>query len=126
MVKFATGKLNSIPFFLKWVIFYLYNFVLEKAYISLKHNEHKLIVFERGNLLWIFNFHPNKSFADYKIGTEWTGKYSIVLNTDRKTFGGHDRIDESQPYYSQPHEWDGRKNYIQVRIINTFSYYNTK
>ncbi|CAB4433070.1 unnamed protein product [Rhizophagus irregularis] len=80
-----------------------------QAYISLKHNENKLVAFERGNLLWIFNFHPTQSFADYKIGTEWAGKYSIALNTDRKIFGGHDRIDESISYHSQPHEWDGKK-----------------
>lgn len=115
MVKFATGKLSLLFPFLIWVITYLYNFILEKAYISLKHNENKLVAFERGNLLWIFNFHPTQSFADYKIGTEWAGKYSIALNTDRKIFGGHDRIDESISYHSQPHEWDGRKNYIQVK-----------
>jgi 1,4-alpha-glucan branching enzyme len=87
-----------------------------QAYVSLKHEDDKLIVFERGNLLWIFNFHPTQSFADYKIGTEWAGKYSIALNTDSKKFGGHDRIDEGQSYYSQAHEWNGRKNYIQVYI----------
>jgi len=96
--------------------FFTYNLlnIQKKAYISLKHEEQKLITFERGNLLWIFNFHPTQSFADYKIGTEWAGKYSIVLNSDNKKFGGHDRIDESQSYYSQPQEWHGRKNHIQV------------
>ncbi|CAG8650351.1 15874_t:CDS:10 [Funneliformis caledonium] len=86
------------------------------AYISLKHEDDKLISFERGNLLWILNFHPTKSFTDYKIGTEWAGKYSIVLNSDSKKFGGHDRIDERQTYFSQPQEWNGRKNHIQVYI----------
>ena len=40
-----------------------------QAYISLKHEADKLIVFERGNLLWIFNFHPSKSFSDNRVGT---------------------------------------------------------
>uniref|UniRef100_A0A1D1Y9U8 1,4-alpha-glucan branching enzyme n=1 Tax=Anthurium amnicola TaxID=1678845 RepID=A0A1D1Y9U8_9ARAE len=87
-----------------------------QAYISLKHEENKLIVFERGNLLWIFNFHPTRSFTDYKVGTEWAGEYSVVLNTDSKKFGGHDRIDESVSYHSRSHEWDGRKDCIQVYI----------
>ena len=28
--------------------------------VSRKHDNDKVIVFERGGLLWIFNFHPNK------------------------------------------------------------------
>jgi hypothetical protein len=28
----------------------------------------KLIVVERGDLVMVFNFHPTKSFTDYKIG----------------------------------------------------------
>ncbi|CAG8726671.1 29437_t:CDS:10, partial [Racocetra persica] len=84
-----------------------------QAYISLKHEDDKLIVFERGNLLWIFNFHPTNSFTDYKIGTEWAGDYKIVINTDNERFGGHNRIDENQKYISQPQPWNERKNYIQ-------------
>lgn len=34
-----------------------------------------MIVFERGDLIWIFNFHINKSFADYRIGASIAGKY---------------------------------------------------
>jgi len=87
-----------------------------QAYISLKHEEQKVIVFERANLLWIFNFHPTNSYPDYKIGTEWAGDYQVVLNTDNPKFGGHDRIYENQRYKSQPQEWNGRKNFIQVYI----------
>lgn len=47
-----------------------------KAYVSLKHQGDKLIVFERGNLLWIFNFHPFQSFTDYRIGTHWKEELS--------------------------------------------------
>ncbi|CAG8494219.1 7431_t:CDS:10 [Ambispora gerdemannii] len=87
-----------------------------QAYISLKHEMDKIISFERGNLLWIFNFHPTKSFTDYRIGTEWAGEYHVVLNTDSKQFGGHERIDVSIPYFSTPEGWHGRKNFIQVYI----------
>lgn len=43
----------------------------------MKHQDDKVIVFERGNLLWIFNFHPTKSFSDYRVGTSWPGMYSL-------------------------------------------------
>ncbi|KAI8995068.1 glycoside hydrolase superfamily [Gaertneriomyces semiglobifer] len=85
-------------------------------YVSLKHESDKVIAFERGNLLWIFNFHASQSFTDYRIGTEWKGKYRVVLNTDAKEFGGHARIDMNGEYFSTPQEWNGRKNYIQVYI----------
>ncbi len=29
-------------------------------YISLKHQDDKIVAFERGGLLWVFNFHPHK------------------------------------------------------------------
>jgi 1,4-alpha-glucan branching enzyme len=34
----------------------------EDLYITLKHEEDKVIVFEKANLLFAFNFHPSKSF----------------------------------------------------------------
>ncbi|KAJ1536555.1 alpha-1,4-glucan branching enzyme [Nowakowskiella sp. JEL0078] len=42
-------------------------------YVSLKNEEDKIVVFERGNLLFIFNFNSSKSFENYQIGTQWTG-----------------------------------------------------
>jgi len=87
-----------------------------QAYVSHKHEADKIIAFERGNLLWIFNFHPTQSFTDYRIGTAWAGKYRVVLNTDNERFGGQNRIDEAQTYVSFPEAWYGRENYIQVYI----------
>lgn len=45
------------------------------AYVSWKHDGDKVVAFERGDLVFILNFHPNKSFADYKIGVETPGRY---------------------------------------------------
>ena len=47
----------------------------EPAYVSTKHEGDKIIVFERGNCVFCFNFHPTESFADYKIGVEVEGEY---------------------------------------------------
>ncbi len=35
-----------------------------RGHVSRKHDGDKLIVFERGGLLWIFNFHPTKVSRD--------------------------------------------------------------
>lgn len=88
------------------------------AYVSLKHESDKIIAFERNGLLFVFNFHPTKSFTDYRIGTNTPGEYKIVLNTDSKKFLGHGRIDESSCYLSTKEPWCGRDNFIQVYIPN--------
>ena len=43
--------------------------------MSLKHEGDKLIVFEKAGLVFVFNFHPTKSFTDYRIGVNVPGWY---------------------------------------------------
>uniref|UniRef100_A0A8C6LUH3 1,4-alpha-glucan branching enzyme n=1 Tax=Nothobranchius furzeri TaxID=105023 RepID=A0A8C6LUH3_NOTFU len=59
------------------------------AFISAKHEGDKVIVFDRANVLFIFNFHPDKSFQDYRVGVEAPGNWvhdlkhaGNVLDTD--------------------------------------------
>ncbi|KDE03556.1 1,4-alpha-glucan-branching enzyme [Microbotryum lychnidis-dioicae p1A1 Lamole] len=87
-----------------------------QAYISLKNESDKVIVFERGNLLFVFNFHPTNSFTDYRLGTDWPGKYAVVLSSDDKEFGGHGRIDKSVEHFTTPMEWNGRRNSAQLYL----------
>ena len=51
--------------------------ILFQAYVSCHHEDDKMIVFERGSLLWVFNFHSTKSFADYRVGASIAGKYPL-------------------------------------------------
>jgi len=60
----------------------------------------KTIVFERKNLLFVFNFHPFNSIPDYMVPVPKAGEYRIILNSDDKAFGGHGRIDDSVPFVS--------------------------
>ena len=39
----------------------------DPAYVSRKHEDDKIIAFERGGHLFVFNFHTSKSFTDYKV-----------------------------------------------------------
>ena len=36
------------------------------GYVSWKHEEDKVIAFERAGCVFVVNFHHHKSFADYK------------------------------------------------------------
>jgi 1,4-alpha-glucan branching enzyme len=87
-----------------------------QAYISLKHEGDKLIVFERAGLLFIFNFHPTESYSDYRVGVDMAGTYRVVLNTDSKDFGGFGRVDESTRFFTTPMEWNNRPNWTHVYI----------
>ncbi|GHJ87900.1 hypothetical protein NliqN6_4302 [Naganishia liquefaciens] len=87
-----------------------------QAYVSLKNETDKMLVFERAGLLFIFNFSPTESFVDYRVGVETPGKYKIVLNSDEKRFGGHDRVDMNGEYFTTDFPWNNRKNFLQVYI----------
>lgn len=88
-----------------------------QAYVSLKNEVDKVIVYERAGLLFVFNFHPTKSFTDYRVGVEVAGDYKIILSSDEKRFGGFDNIHLDGTYHTTALEWNGRKNFTQVRFV---------
>ncbi|TCD67546.1 alpha-1,4-glucan branching enzyme [Steccherinum ochraceum] len=87
-----------------------------QAYVSLKHEVDKVIVYERAGLLFVFNLHPTNSFTDYRVGVENAGKYKIVLSSDEKRFGGFENISLDTVYETTALEWNGRKNFTQVYV----------
>ncbi|XP_060587945.1 1,4-alpha-glucan-branching enzyme-like isoform X2 [Ruditapes philippinarum] len=88
-----------------------------QQYISRKHGGDKVIVFERvEKLVFIFNFHPNKSYTDYKIGVGYPGRYKMVLDTDSETYGGHKRLDPNVEYFTNNESWDNRYHSMMVYI----------
>lgn len=89
------------------------------AYISLKHELDKVIVFERSpNLIWIFNLHPWQSLVDYRIGCQTPGCYRILLNSDDpRWFGGHGRIDEvATLLFTEAGEYAGREHSMKLYL----------
>jgi len=87
-----------------------------QAYVSLKHEVDKVIVYERAGLLFIFNFHPANSFTDYRVGVEEAGEYKVVLSSDSKEYGGFSNVGLGGQYFTTPMEWNGRKNWLQVYL----------
>ena len=85
------------------------------------HNDgDQVLAFMRGKLIFVFNFSPNRSFADYGFLVP-AGVYQVVLNSDSKAFGGNGLADDSithftnhDPLYEGEHkEW--LKLYIPAR-----------
>mmetsp|Transcript_3224 Transcript_3224/g.4447 ORF Transcript_3224/g.4447 Transcript_3224/m.4447 type:complete len:695 (-) Transcript_3224:34-2118(-) len=89
-----------------------------QAYVTLKHEGDKIITFERAGLFFVFNFHPEKSFSDYRLGLSKPGKYKIVLDSDSQPFGGHCRINKHDEYFTQSVPWHGWEHSLLVYIPN--------
>ena len=64
------------------------------AWLLNADEDNKTIVFERNNLIFVFNW-GQKSLPDYKIKVKQTGDYEIIFSTDEKRFGGFENIDEN-------------------------------
>ena len=61
-------------------------------------NDHdKILVFERGGLVFAFNFHSCRSVADYSVIVP-PGEYRLLLDSDRAEFGGLGRIEADQNF----------------------------
>ena len=65
-----------------------------------RDNEPQVLIFTRGDYLFVFNFNPEKSFPDYVFDAP-SGKYTMVLNTDNKNFDGVGRIDEEVEHFTR-------------------------
>ncbi len=62
--------------------------------------ENLTLIFERNNLIFLFNFHWANSIPDYRFKVPGEGTYKIVLNSDDHQFGGFGRVDNSIEYSS--------------------------
>ena len=88
----------------------------EPAYVSTKHDADKVIVFERAGLLFCFNLHPSKSFADYQVGVEVEGEYRILLDTDWLELGGHGSRDRTVTGHTTSNPFNNRRNSMMVYL----------
>ncbi|XP_060819503.1 1,4-alpha-glucan-branching enzyme [Bombus pascuorum] len=86
------------------------------AYVSWKHEEDKVIVFDRAELIFVFNFHPIKSFPDYTIGVKNAGTYKVLLCSDDKDFGGENRVDTNVQHFTKPEPFSNYSNNMMIYI----------
>ena len=89
--------------------------------VEVWHNDgDQILAFSRGDLLFVFNFSPDRSYTDYGFIVP-QGSYDVVLNTDNKLYGGNDLADDSVRHftnYDPIYEKDGKgwlKLYIPAR-----------
>ncbi len=82
------------------------------AWLLNADEDNKTIVFERNNLIFVFNW-GQKSLPDYRINVKQTGDYKIILTTDEKRFGGFENIDRNAIFPSEKNNDE-----VTMRIYN--------
>ena len=61
----------------------------------------QVVAFQRGKLIFVFNWNGQKSFTDYGFLAP-EGKYRVLLNTDAKEFAGFGQNDDSLAHFTIP------------------------
>ncbi len=62
------------------------------------HQDDKVIMYSKGDNVFVFNFHPEKSFDGYFVPVGEEGAYKVIFSSDDGTFGGHNRVDKEYQY----------------------------
>ncbi len=81
------------------------------------HQDDKVLIYTKGDMVFIFNFHPTKSFDGYFVPVGKEGTYNVVLSSDDGEFGGFSRVDTSAQYETTTTSagWVGFKCYLPNR-----------
>ncbi len=111
---------------------YLYNF--DKSIIKLcndynllegslkkiyDHEDDKVLVFERDNLLFMVNLSSENSYVDYEI-PNLTSSYKLLFSSDDAEYGGFERIEKVDHVYQDRFYLPNRTILIFKKIITNF------
>ncbi len=67
----------------------------------------QVLCYERGGLVFVFNFSPTESYEGYFVPTPRAGRYRVMMSTDDAEFGGWSRISHDCTYITKRHP-DGK------------------
>jgi 1,4-alpha-glucan branching enzyme len=73
-----------------------------------------VLIFSRGDYVWLFNFHPINSIESYQFGLDNTGKYKVIFESDNSEFGGFNRIDSKIKYETEEVGSHGRAHSLKI------------
>jgi 1,4-alpha-glucan branching enzyme len=75
----------------------------------------QVLIFERANLIFIFNFHPTNSIPDYEFWVPNGVDFKYLLNSDDAQFGGHGRVDSKTIHNSFKKEGG---DFLKIYCVN--------
>ena len=72
----------------------------KKDVVEYWHNDgDQVLAYGRGDLVFVFNFNPTRSFSDYGFLVP-RGSYKTVLDSDSIEFGGYGRVDDKLEHFT--------------------------
>lgn len=87
--------------------------LIEQLYV---HEDNKQLVYRRGPLVFVVNLHPSNSYSDWRIPIPDRTDYTLVLNTDSKTLGGHGLAADDMRFPWQDTPAAGRKQSLMIYL----------
>ena len=72
-----------------------------RAIHLLSNEPDKVLAFIRGDMMFVFNFHPSKSYTDYGVIVPPATRWRHLFDSDEERFGGQGRIAAGQDYEPQ-------------------------
>ncbi len=85
-----------------------------RPFAVVQHIADQVLVFKRGDLLFVFNFNPARSYDNYRFEMD-AGKWEVLLNSDAAIFDGFARSDDSVKHFTL---FENGRNYLQLYIPN--------
>lgn len=79
----------------------VYNFQALPVVKLWEKDDDQVLAYRRGDLVFVFNFSPVRSYTDYGVLT-MPGEYEVVLSSDNPDFGGYGNIDETVRHFTEP------------------------
>lgn len=82
------------------------------------HNDgDQVLAYQRGELVFVFNFNPMKSFTDYGF-LVGAGTYEVVLNTDDPAYGGNGLTDDTVKHFTNfdPLYEEEKKEWLKLYV----------
>lgn len=86
------------------------------------HQDDKILIYTKGDIVFAFNFNPTTSFDGYFVPVGLSGEYEVILSSDDGIYGGFSRIDTTVRYdtFTTPDDWVGFKCYLPSRTAVVF------
>ncbi len=72
-------------------------FTKEPHYLSINDGDN-VMLYERNQVVFAFNFDPDRSYTSYFVPTHVEGEYKILLSSDDYQYGGYGRVATAQTY----------------------------
>jgi 1,4-alpha-glucan branching enzyme len=80
------------------------------------HEDTRQLVYRRGPLVFVFNWHPTESYTDLRIPVPDPKDYKVILDTDAKEFEGFGRLKSPLVYPKDTTPMYGRQQSIRIYL----------